>query len=292
MPCYAPLAAFRGEKGPSGKREITFDRKSSFSGVRLRIPCGQCVGCRLEKGRQWSMRMMHEFRTGGNTGSFVTLTYDDDHVPYWNTLVKADFQNFMKKLRHRLGDGIRFYGCGEYGEQNGRPHYHVCLLNRDFDDKRVIKKSASGETLYSSAVLDQCWPFGFALAGDVSFDSCSYVAGYVIKKITGPVADWHYGGRLPEFALMSRRPGLGDEYFKKYGREVAAHDSIIINGREVRPPRFYDTRLALVDPERLETLKAKRRKVALRQRAENTTDRRRVREAVALARLNQKVKKL
>lgn len=292
MPCFSPLAAFYGEKGASGKRAITFDRKASYSGVRLRLPCGQCVGCRVEKSRQWAMRCMHEFRTGGSTGAFVTLTYDDDHLPVDGSLSVDELQRFMKRLRKQLGDGVRFYGCGEYGEQNGRPHYHVLLLNRDFSDKRPFKRSPGGETLYNSHLLDKCWPAGFALTGDVTFDSCSYVAGYVVKKITGDLAEAHYAGRVPEFGVMSRRPGLGSEYFKRYGAEIAAHDSVVINGLEVRPPRFYDTRLDVLDAERLAALKLKRRRVALRLRAESTPDRRRIREIVAIKRLMSKEKKL
>lgn len=306
MPCYAPLVGYYSrEIGASGKRGITFDRNASHSGVKLRLPCGQCIGCRVEKSRQWAMRMMHEYRTNGQTGAFLTLTYGDQYLPHvfgptvsgrnpapTGTLVKRDLQLFMKRLRKVAGDGLRFYGCGEYGDENLRPHYHVLLLNYDFRDKRYFKAAPGGEALYSSHVLDKLWTAGFALTAGVSFDSCAYVAGYVTKKITGKFAEYHYNGRAPEFAVMSNRPGLGSEYYEKYGAEVRAHDTVVFNGREVRPPRFYDTRTDLVASEVLAALKVKRRRVALRMRAESTPDRRRVREIVALKRQQQKVKKL
>ena len=203
----------------------------------------------------------------------------------------------MKRLRKELGDGIRFYGCGEYGENFGRPHYHVCLFNRDFPDKKRYGPDAGDKTLYTSELLSSLWPNGGSIVAGVSWDSISYVAGYVCDKITGKDADCHYGGRDPEFGVMSRRPGLGADYLARYGDEVYAHDSVVINGREVKPPRFYDVKSAGkwfqwddmgLYRDRIEVLKDMRRRVAVASSRGETSRRRRDREVFAIASLDAK----
>lgn len=240
------------------------------------------------------MRCMHEKRFHDHSW-FVTLTYDDAHLPEHGTLVKADFQKFAKRLRFHRGR-FRYYMCGEYGEKGGRPHYHMILYGLDFPDKKFYRNAGAGEVLYTSAELSEIWQNGFAVIGSVTFESCAYVARYIVDKVTGDRAeDWYSfvdeNGEvvklLPEYTDMSRRPGIGTAYFEKYGAEVYAHDSVIINGREVRPPRFYDNKLDAIDSKRLEALKLKRRRVAMKYREDNTPSRLRVRARVATLNLNQ-----
>lgn len=288
MGCDGPKRAYYSrEVGKSGKRGITFNRNLSLSGIGFMVPCQQCIGCRLEHSRQWAIRCMHEKRMH-NASEFLTLTYDDDHLPWADrepTLVRRDPQLFLKRLRKKFGGGIKFYGCGEYGETTFRPHYHLLLFGMEFPDKKFYKKSPTGENLYWSPVCEELWPDGFNVIGDVTFESAAYCARYVTKKVTGDMARAHYGFRVPEFPMMSRNPGIGMKWFEKYGKEAYAHDSVIMNGKEVRPPRFYDTKFELVDSDRLELLKAKRKRAALKHRADNTPERRRVKEAIKYAKL-------
>lgn len=288
MPCYHPLTAYYSRSiGKSGKRGITFQRSLSFSGAALRVPCGRCVGCRLEKSRQWAMRILHEKRLHKES-CFVTLTYDDAHLPPFGTLVKRDLQLFIKRLRNEYGSGIRFYGCGEYGDSNKRPHYHVIIFNYSPSDKVIYKRAKRGEWLYNSDALSAIWGAGFVVIGDVSFDSAAYVARYVMKKQTGRNASYYdvqdangeVFRRLPEFALMSRRPGIGLGWYKKYGQESYQHDSVIINGRPVRPPRYYDGKYEQDNADHLKKIKVIRKRKAYLQFKENLVDRRRVREKV------------
>lgn len=296
MPCYAPLTAYRSRVvGASGKRGITFRRDASLSGEPLRLPCGQCVGCRLEKSRQWAMRCMHERRLH-RENCFLTLTYANEFLPSGGTLVKRDLQLFMKRVRKLKGPGVRFYGCGEYGDVNQRPHYHVILFNCAFPDRKPAGENRRGEKYWRSAVVGELWDMGHHILGDVTFESCAYVARYVMKKVSGDKQAEHYEvfdrdgvvhSRVPEFTVMSRRPGIGLGWYMKYGAETYALDSCVVNGKEVRPPRYYDGKFELQAPEEFARLKRKRKRRSFLFRADNTVDRRRVKEVLQLKRLQQ-----
>lgn len=254
MPCYSPI---RGVlvSSPDGRRSLAFSRKAVGKGVSL--PCGRCIGCRLERARQWAVRVMHEAKMHDES-CFVTLTYDEAHLPKDGSLSVEHCQLFLKRLRSRLGkQRIRFFLCGEYGDKLGRPHYHAILFGWTPPDRVLIK--GSGElSLWTSSLLSETWGHGFASFGQVSFDSAAYVANYATKKVVGEKAAQHYRGRRPEFLLMSRRPGIGRPWFDAYGSDVFPSDEVIVRGVQCRPPRYYDNLLAVKDPDLLARLKEKR----------------------------------
>ncbi len=235
------------------------------------VPCGSCLGCRADQARDWSVRIMHE-RECHDSAWFVTLTYDDKHLPEFESLQKQHVQKFIKDLRewyrYRLkkkgikhGGRIRFYCCGEYGTQTGRPHYHILLFGFDFLDKTYWSMRDSHK-VYRSDTLEGLWSWGNSEIGSVTFESAAYCARYIMKKFTNKDPDKvleHYGYKDPEFATMSRRPGIGKEWFDKYGQEVYTHDSVIVRGKEVRPPKFYDALFEAVSPEDLARLKSRRK---------------------------------
>lgn len=219
------------------------------------VPCGQCIGCRLERSRQWAVRCMHEASLYESNCS-VTLTYADEHVPPGGSLDRRAFPLFMRRLRKR-GAEVRTFYCGEYGERLGRPHYHALLFNWVFPDA-VGVRDAGAYLARRSPMLEELWPFGLSEIGEANFEMAAYVARYVTKKVTGARAAEHYGGKVPEFAGMSRRPGIGAAWFDRFHREVYTGDSVIANGRECRPPRYYDERLKQRDPFALQALKLER----------------------------------
>ena len=280
MPCFGPLTAYHGKSvnPETGKRSLVFKLSQAFDGARITVPCGRCVGCRLERSRLWAIRVMHEKRMHFES-AFVTLTYDNAHLPSGATLVRRDVQLFLKRLRKVRPEGLRIFGCGEYGERTLRPHYHLLFLNTRFPDMYFYKASKSGKPLYRSDELEKLWPLGNNLIGDVTFESATYCARYCLKKISGTKAADHYGDRLPEFSIMSRRPGIGRTWFEKYHPEAYAHDSAIMNGREVGLPRYYDVLYGDIDPVHLEFVKIARRDRALDRSVEDDTPKRmRVRE--------------
>jgi len=199
---------------------------------------------------------MHEAKMHDQS-SFVTLTYDEEHMPDGkscgcrprhaaNSLCVDDCQLFLKRLRARLApQKIRFFLCGEYGEKLGRPHYHAIIFGEDFSADRVPLSSELHDSksfqLCDSALLSETWGKGQVRVGDVSFDSAAYVANYATKKIVGDKekVNAHYEGRKPEFLLMSRRPGIGKSWFEKFDTDVFPSDEIVVRGRVGKPPRYY-----------------------------------------------------
>lgn len=228
---------------------------------------------------------------------FITLTYDNDHVPYDGGLHYDHFQRFMKRLRKAVGVKVRFYMCGEYGENYGRPHFHACLFGFNFADRVPFKRTGSGFVVYRSKVLEGLWPYGFSSVADFSFETAAYVARYVMKKITGQAGERHYEvvdsmtgeifNRTPEFCRMSLRPGIGAGWFERYGMtDVVPRDAVVINGVEATVPRYYDKLLKRRDPLLHGEIKAQRELDNYLRRDDNTDERLAAKERVARARLS------
>lgn len=199
---------------------------------------------------------------------FVTLTYSPEMLPLGGTLVVRDFQLFMKRLRKARREPVRFFHCGEYGDQFSRPHYHACLFGCDFPDKVFSHTTGAGEKLYTSAELDRLWQKGLTSCGSVTFESAAYVARYVTKKVTGAgAAAWYERVNretgeifsvLPEYTTMSLKPGIGATWFEKFRRDVFPSDEVVMGGRVQRPPRYYDKLLGVGDTPELERIKRDR----------------------------------
>lgn len=249
------------------------------------VPCGKCLSCHLERSRQWAIRCVHEAQLHENN-CFITLTVApenmEDVFPH-SSLAIRPYQLFMKKLRKRAGQNIRFFQCGEYGSQLERPHYHACLFNFDFHDKELWTVR-NGVKLYRSRFLESLWPYGFCTVGDVTFESAAYIARYVVKKINGDKSAEHYGDRHPEYITMSRRPGLAAGWFQKYKGDVYPNDEVIVKGHKCRPPRYYDKLYDLEDSRSMARIKAEREERALAHSNDNTPERLAVREVVLHAR--------
>lgn len=233
--------------------------------------------------------------------TFITLTYNDDHLPDDRSVDMRDFQLFMKRLRKKHGANIRFFHCGEYGEKNGRPHYHACLFNFDFQDKKPWK-IINDNMLYTSNDLSSLWTYGFSSIGEVTFQSSAYVARYILKKITGEPSQEHYQWidpttgeihqRKPEYVTMSRRPGIGKTWYDQFRNDVYPSDEIIMNGSRMRPPKFYDRQLEALHEKEYRKTRAKRKTAAKKHADDQTPARLKVRETVQNARLNLLPRKL
>ena len=293
MPCYHPITAwYSASKNPSGKRSLVF-APSGGLGTPLAINCGQCIGCRLERARQWSIRCIHEASLH-ESSSFITLTYDDDRLPEYGFLRRVDLQLFLKRLRKSLVPRrVRFFACGEYGDRTFRPHYHVLLFGWDFISDRTRYKGEGDSTLYTSESLSSLWGHGQCLIGAVTLQSAGYVARYSMKKITGPLAETHYSfvdrrtgellRRPPEFIQMSLKPGIGKGWLDQFKSDVYPDDFVVHKGKELRVPKFYDKQIPEAE---LAVYKDRRKKRLLKHRSNNTPARLAVREEVKRAKIS------
>lgn len=297
MSCYHPLLmlpryvdggrfGFQRAKTKNGKdayvivkdSELEYETLKNWPGAFL-APCGHCLGCQLDYSRTWADRLLMELQYH-DSAYFVTLTYDDDHVPrvvadYKDdgtpiehlSLVKRDAQLWMKRLRKQFSnDKIRFFLAGEYGSKTFRPHYHAIVFGLHLGDLQLLKKSALGDDYYVSPRLSRTWPNGFSMVAAVTWQSCAYVTRYVTKKVgTGKRFDYEHAGIEPPFSLMSNRPGLGLQYYLDHPEMMETGETYISTedgSRTVKAPRYFYKHLERDNPELFAALSETRAKKA------------------------------
>lgn len=283
MSCFRPL---RGEPvfRPDGTKWVSLSQGGS-----LELPCGKCVGCRMDRARAWSIRITHEAMCW-DSNFFVTLDYAPEFLQSWS-LRYADFQGFMRRLRKR-GAGIRFFVAGEYGKLYRRPHWHAILFNLTLPDAEELQNG----TLRSSS-LERLWGRGNVVAGGVTAQSAAYVAGYTQSKSYGRAAQAAYedlvdpetgevSSRRPEFCQMSRDPGIGAYWYKRFAGDLFPEDQAIQEGKTWKVPRYYWNRFKEDHPLDAEEVAYERYLRALvLDPEESTPERRAVREEVSEARV-------
>lgn len=304
MTCYHPLKAFVVGVKDNGKKDLVITSsnvdhleyyknkwlhcvnkkiqtpivpsKENMVTEHILIPCGQCIGCRLSYSREWANRLMCELQYH-KKACFITLTYNDANVPRREyvdmetgeiclslTLQKRDFQLFMKRLRKRFGEGIRFYACGEYGSETQRPHYHAIIFGVDFkEDRYQFGLNKFGHSYYRSPELERLWTYGNSMIADVSWNCCAYVARYVTKKRTGVHKNYYQTFNVdPEFSLMSRRPGIARIYYEENKERIYEHDEMFFStmkgGIKQKPPRYFDKIFDLECHEEMEEIRQAR----------------------------------
>lgn len=269
MPCLNPKPAFITPPDPvTGKRKVKFINpleckdyaalKIKYGDMYVDIPCGSCPDCVERRVKSWAIRCSLEAADYDNN-CFLSLTYNDNCLPK-KGVCKLDIQKFIKKLRNTYGAGIRYYGCAEYGSSlnTERAHYHIILFNFWPIDAEPVAASPFGGFYYKSAQIQKLWKFGFVSVGEVSFNSCAYVARYCNKKLK---RDLGIANKNPEFSFMSRRPGIGENYFRKHFDSLVSTDKIyaaIGDKFSFSTFRYFDKLIERVDPEKLKDLKYQR----------------------------------
>lgn len=307
MTCFSPMRGFRNRAYDPEKKcyGITFNATKALNpDAPIIMPCGYCIGCKVAKSNDWGIRASHEaslYEFEGNGSAFLTLTFDDEHLPADNSVRKRTIVAFIKRLRKLLPKGvrIRFIDCGEYGERKGRAHYHAIVFNWRFPDRKWSDQS-NGFALYESELLNQAWPYGRARLGDVTFATGKYVASYTMKKVRGSrnnpkpyIRPHSVTGELHEvereFALMSRGNkdggGIGHDWFMKFKSDVYPCGFVVINGRRMRLPQFYVDKLS---PAEQEVIKRQRKAYAKGNPQDQTPDRLRTREECLRRKLSEK----
>lgn len=260
-----------------------------------KVPCGECEGCQENYSKGWAVRCLKEAEKYKHNW-FITITYDDDHLPLEDGYITDpktgveyqymdptqghlepdDLKKFIKDIRrywqyHYDEEEIRFFACGEYGGQTKRPHYHAVLFNIHIrqEDLDIYKIQTDGTTLWNCKILDNIWGKGYVVLAEVNWDTCAYVARYVMKKQGGVKQRCQYfeEGMTPEFIRMSRMPGIGLDYFESHLRDIYENDEIIIKGHRnkigaARPPSYYDRKFDELYPEKMIEIKDRRKIIA------------------------------
>lgn len=293
MSCTCPEGYYVVDPAKNaGRKGLTKDRRKSDGGPLSFYACGKCIECRLAHSMEWALRCMHEKQVSGDS-IFVTLTYDDEHLPKDYNLDYRHFQLFMHKLRKSVPGAGRFFMSGEYGDDFGRPHYHAILFNCDFSD-RIFYKRIDGCDYFTSAKLSKLWGHGFVLIGDVTLASAGYVARYNLKKITGAAAgaayqylseDGEVFDRDPPFSRSSNRPGIGYEWFQRYHSDVFPCDFMVHNDAKFPVPRYYTKLYERMDDYSAQRVKARRALAMQDRRSHPDFTSRRLRDKDELSRL-------
>ena len=307
MVCYSPMHSRIVSIRSDGKKVIRFYGSEHYALFRsmergvhpkdldpdyIAIPCGQCIGCRMARSREWALRCIHEAQMHDDN-SFVTLTYSPEHLPSDGSLDKTHVQKFLKRLRKVYN--FRYYYCGEYGSKGKRPHYHILFFGYRPDDLKVYQKTR-GIILYFSQYLEDLWAKGFVTVGDVTYQSAAYTARYIMKKMLGRSAKDYYTridpctGEvyevLPEYTNMSLKPGIGHDWYQKYKSDCFPSDYLINEGKKLNVPKYYGRLFERESPLLFEDIKSIRVIKAQRHKMEQTVPRLRVKQEIQEVRLS------
>lgn len=311
MTCYHPLVReeddtkwmiakdghrYHPAKIYSWDRLEDLDKKYNFRMKKWElIPCGKCIGCRLDSSKDWANRGYLEGLYSDHN-YFVTLTYDEDHLTIpefvemddititapeeleWKgTLIPSDLKRFINTLRKIFEreynhTDIRYIACGEYGGEGKRPHYHLILFNCPFPSDTFYNPRISWEkdTYYQNEIIERAWNKGISNITEASWNTIAYLSRYITKKINGENSELYYkiqGQESKEFFRASNRPGIGYKYYEDHKEEIYKNDSILIKkGNQItweKPPDYFDKLYEKENPEHMKIIKEKRRQDAI-----------------------------
>lgn len=265
MSCYHPYKLFDvGDRTPDGKIKyfmapFYFDEIRKKNGVFTReykvARCGKCIGCRLDKAKEWSVRCVLESKYH-EYNYFITLTYEDNNEA---SLIKKDLQDFLKRIRKRIY--CRYFGCGEYGEQSMRRHFHLLLFCDDPIEDLKYWYNRNGKPTYKSDWLTERWSHGLVDITTFSYKTAGYVARYCCKKMNTDNRLFEGLDLEAPYIVMSRRPGIGAQFFKDH-KEIYECDELFISNEDTviktKPPFYFDKLLEKIDPDLLTQVKEAR----------------------------------
>lgn len=260
MPCYSPLNGYYKREDGQSKFTIV-GKQASFDAQLAQTSCGQCIGCKIQKAKDWGIRCVHEMQMH-ETSIFVTLTYENTPEKcYDNESLNPDhLQQFWKNIRKKLSpQKIKYYACGEYGSDKGRPHYHAIMFGIELDDRVPEFTTKQGETYYSSEKLTKSWGFGGVRFAAADIGTAIYISKYITKKHTGDLADTSYFShidtktgewveKIPEFTRMSTKPAIGLNWLKKYYNTEVVKGYLTHEGTKYRVPKYYKDELEKLSP--------------------------------------------
>lgn len=251
----------------TGKRQIVYQMQKGLTDLKAVVPCGQCMECRLKHSRETAIRCVHEASLH-KQNCVITLTYSNENLPIDGSIFPEHVVKFIKDVRAKdqyknISEGkpnspFKTYGCAEYGEKFGRPHYHIILFGKRFDDEKEYTPG-----YYTSEELTEIWGKGQTQIMDLTFESAAYVARYITKKLTGRRKE-EYGIKLPEQTVCVTQKGLGKEWFNEWKEEIYDGDKVYRQKKTggtigMQPPKYYDRRYEIENNIQYERIKKQRK---------------------------------
>lgn len=245
MQCLDPVfAGWLRDRRPDGVFNVIRPAQGAYyllsrdDPSALYVPCGMCPLCQKRKKRDMMVRLVHESLCYQRS-SFVTLTYNDAHLPSNGCLVKKHVQDWLKRLRYFTGQRFRYFVCGEYGSRHSRPHYHAIVFGW-FPSDAYVHEWRNQYAVYRSPLLERSWTLGFSTIGEVNPAVSRYCARYVVKKSSSSGSD--------EFFLQSKLlGGIGAPFFDLHWDDFYRTNSayIKVGSRVVAypVPKYYLARL-------------------------------------------------
>lgn len=200
----------------------------------LDCPCRGCMACRVSNSSEWALRLIHELPYFDNA-VFITLTYDNDHLPRNYSLDKSHLVKYIKRIRKHLSKTIenpktKYFACGEYGEQTHRPHYHLIFF---------------GLGIQHHDFLQEYWREGAIHTGTVTKESIGYVTAYINKKLTGKQAEENYRDTKRIAPFKNASQGMGLRYAQENQEQIKELLFIPHNGQEKPIPVYYRRKLEI-----------------------------------------------
>lgn len=302
MTCFHPITAYKSRAADLtlAPQQYYKTKKILFRPIenreKIEIPCGHCLGCRLDHASMWATRITMEAKQWKKC-CFVTLTYNNEtkedgspkNLPIKNgkmTLKKKDLQDFLKRLRYyhegeeqwenpkngKIEKPIRYFACGEYGDKNGRPHYHIALFNFEPKDLKLYRTNRHNNPIFKSKELKKIWGKGFIVVEELNFETASYIARYVQKKAGLKPQKRKYTGEFEqewrtderngepylhtinkfkkqkkeieeEFIVMSRAVGIGRTYWEENKEKIKRNKGVLLKVKDrvqLKPiPRYF-----------------------------------------------------
>lgn len=279
------------------KTGLWFDNNKYHDVKFTSIPCGKCIGCRLDYSRSWADRGTLELESSFQPNAwFLTTTYDNNHLPMEDEIITSDgfsftpwdeeawkgnlepkhVTDFIRDLRDYFSDkfnyrGIRYMVCGEYGSQSKRPHYHWILYDCPLPIKSFYKPRVDWkkDVYWQNHIIEKFWKHGLINICEANWETIAYVARYITKKVNGEDSEYFYAaqGQIKEFFRTSRMPGIGRRYYEEHKDEIYEKDQISIKTKKGllhnTPPLYFDKLYANENPERMEEIKEARQKKAI-----------------------------
>lgn len=226
---------------------LTITQKNSRFIRSFEVPCGHCLNCLIKKQSQLTFLAQRELLDRykkNQSASFVTLTYDDNHLPFndigFVTLRKKDVQNFLKNVRrnmeyHNVSKPFKVLYCGEYGDGSHstsktgvstcRPHYHIAFIGLSPEEIKVFTR--------------KLWKNGLCDVGPLTSGGLRYICKYMTKACPDKEVKAIREAAEVENPFICHSIGLGKTWIERNMQKIVDDEFCFnINGKKYMFPKY------------------------------------------------------